>query len=430
MVPAMDARTQLRRRRDAVFGSNARLFYDTPLHLERGEGVWLFDVDGTRYLDLYNNVPCVGHGNPRVAQAIGEQSATLNVHNRYLHDAAIDYAERLLRLHHPQLESMVMACSGTEAIEVAFMMARAVTGNAGVICTDATYHGNSTQVRAMNGLPAGSTRENMWAISTPQLFRPIEPGLSEAELGDRHLDELATTIDRMNESGDGVAALIMCSILANEGLPTPPAGLLHRAAGMVRDAGGIVIADEVQAGFARSGNWWGYQTSGFEPDIVVMGKPMGNGVPVSAAASSHEVVSTFRERCRYFNTYASSPLQAAAGGAVLDEIIDRDLVAQVAHVGAHLKAGLSALQTSEPRMGDVRGHGLFLGVDWVRPGTTEPDAAGAARMVEALKLKGMLIGQNGQHHNVLKIRPPLVFGIEHADRFLEAFGAALHDDVS
>jgi 4-aminobutyrate aminotransferase-like enzyme len=186
-----------------------------------------------------------------------------------------------------------------------------------------------------------------------------------------------------------------------------------------------VIADEVQAGFARSGNWWGYDTSGFRPDIVCMGKPMGNGLPVSAVASSHERISGFRRRSRYFNTFAASPLQAAAGMAVIDEITDRGLVAQVGAVGSHLVAGLRALQPDHPRMGDVRGCGLFVGIDWVHPGTTDPDVAGAAAMVEALKARNMLMGKSGQHGNVLKLRPPLVFEHEHADLFLAAFTDAV-----
>ncbi|MCP3935897.1 MAG: aminotransferase class III-fold pyridoxal phosphate-dependent enzyme [Actinomycetia bacterium] len=423
----MDERDSLIERRNQAFGDGAHLFYDTPVHLQRGEGVWLFDVDGTRYLDLYNNVPCVGHGNPRVAKAVADQIATLNVHNRYLHDAAIEYAERLMALHHDQITSMVMCCSGTEAVEVALTMARAATGRRGVICTDATYHGNSTQVGALTHLPVGASRGNAFSITTPQRFRPQQNGLSDAELCDLHLDELASTIAGIRASGEGVAALIMCSILANEGLPNAPSGFFVRAAEMVRAAGGLVVADEVQAGFARSGNWWGYQTSGFEPDIVVMGKPMGNGIPVSAAAANHSLVSQFREQFRYFNTYASSPVQAAAGNAVLDEIIERGLVEQVARVGREVSEGLVELQANEPRMGDIRGHGLFLGIDWVQPHTTDPDPAGAKALVEALKRRGMLLGQSGQHGNVLKIRPPLVFDSEHAGLFLGAFEAALAD---
>ncbi len=402
-------------------GHHAPLFYDEPVELVSGEGVWLEAADGTRYLDLYNNVPCVGHANPRVASALAEQATVLNVHSRYLHPSVIDYAERLVGLHHDGIESVVLACSGSEATEMALTMARTLTGNRGLIGTDATYHGNTSLVSKLTALPVGVDRDGVRSISTPQVFRPIEDGLSESELGQRYLDQLAATIEQLQADGLGVAGIILCSILANEGLPQVPAGWFAAAAEMVRAAGGLVIADEVQAGFARSGQWWGYDTSGFVPDIVCMGKPMGNGLPLSAVAASNEAITGFRRKHRYFNTFAASPMQAAAGMAVIDEITDRELVASVASVGGRLQAALREIQPDDPRMGDVRGHGLFIGIDWVTPGTTEPDVAGAARMVEALKARGILLGKAGQHGNVLKIRPPLVLESEHADLFLDAF---------
>lgn len=408
-------------------GVGAPLFYDEPIELARGEGVWLYDTDGHRYLDLYNNVPCVGHGNPRVVEALAGQAATLNVHSRYLHDGVVDYVERLVGLHHDGLESAVLACSGTEAVEVALMMARAATGKLGVICTDATYHGNSAQVAKLTALAVGTRRSGVRSISTPQRYRPIETGLTDPELCERHLAQLEATIAALDAAGEGFAGMIVCSILANEGLPMAPTGWFERAAAIVHDAGGLVIADEVQAGFARSGRWWGYETSGFRPDIVCMGKPMGNGMPVSGVAASHELVSGFRRRHRYFNTFAASPMQAAAGMAVIDEITDRDLVAHVAAVGQDFRSRLRDLQPEHPAMGDVRGHGLFLGIDWVRPGSTEPDADGAARVVEGLKQRGVLIGRAGQHNNVVKIRPPLVLEIEHAELFLSAFAETVAD---
>jgi 4-aminobutyrate aminotransferase-like enzyme len=410
-----------------VMGEDAPLFYDEPVELVRGEGVWLEATDGRRYLDLYNNVPCVGHANPHVVEAVARQAATLNVHSRYLHESVVTYAERLIGLHHDGIESAILACSGTEAAEMAVTMARGATGKQGIICTDATYHGNSSVTARLTSLPVGTERRGVRSISTPQLFRPLEPGLSEDELCERHLEQLELTIVGLEADGTGLAGIILCSILANEGLPQPPAGWFEQATDMVRAAGGLVIADEVQAGFARSGNWWGYETSGFLPDIVCMGKPMGNGVPLSAVASSHRLISAFRRRHQYFNTFAASPMQAAAGMAVIDEITDRDLVARVGEVGYALRTALRDLQPDHPRMGDVRGHGLFIGVDWVHPGTTEPDAGGAKAVVEALKNRGMLLGTDGQYDNVLKIRPPLVFGHVHAATFLAAFTEAVDD---
>lgn len=412
--------SELLDRHHRVMGDHAPLFYEEPLTLQSGNGVWLENLNGDRYLDLYNNVPCVGHANPRVVANLAEQAATLNVHSRYLHDGVVNYVERLVGLHHDGIESAILGCSGTEATEMALTLARTVTGKRGIICTDATYHGNSSLVGRLSGLPVGVERNGVKSISTPQLFRPFHAGLSEAELLQKHLDQLEATIVSFADSG-GFAGMMLCSILANEGLPNPPAGWFAEATAMVADAGGLVIADEVQAGFARSGSWWGYEVSDFIPDVVCMGKPMGNGFPLSAMAASHEMVTKFRETHRYFNTFASSPLQAAAGSAVIDEIVERGLVGQVAEVGSRLKTALTELQPQHPQMGDVRGSGLFIGIDWVEPGTNNPDIGGAQRMVEALKSRFVLLGKAGQHGNVLKIRPPLVFENEHAELFLDAF---------
>ena len=418
--------SELLDRHNLVMGDHAPLFYEEPLTLCSGDGVWLKDLNGDCYLDLYNNVPCVGHANPRVVENLAEQAATLNIHSRYLHEGVVTYVERLVGLHHDGIESAILGCSGTESTEMALTLARTVTGRQGIICTDATYHGNSSLVGRLSGLPVGVERSGVKSISTPQLFRPIAEGLSDAELLQKHLDQLEATINSFADQG-GFAGMMLCSILANEGLPDPPEGWFVEATAMVKAAGGLIIADEVQAGFGRSGSWWGYEVSDFTPDVVCMGKPMGNGFPVSAMAASHEMVSKFRETHRYFNTFASSPLQAAAGSAVLDEIIENGLVQQVAHVGAGLKTALTDLQAEHPQMGDVRGSGLFIGIDWVAPGTTDPDVVGAQRMVESLKSRLILLGKAGQHGNVLKIRPPLVFQDEHAELFLEAFKDCLLD---
>lgn len=418
--------SELLDRHHLVMGDHAPLFYEEPLTLCSGDGVWLKDLHGDCYLDLYNNVPCVGHANPRVVKNLADQAATLNIHSRYLHEGVVTYVERLVGLHHDGIESAILGCSGTESTEMALTLARTVTGRQGIICTDATYHGNSSLVGRLSGLPVGVERSGVKSISTPQLFRPIAEGLSDAELLQKHLDQLEATINSFADQG-GFAGMMLCSILANEGLPDPPEGWFVEATAMVKAAGGLIIADEVQAGFGRSGSWWGYEVSDFTPDVVCMGKPMGNGFPVSAMAASHEMVSKFRETHRYFNTFASSPLQAAAGSAVLDEIIENGLVQQVAHVGAGLKTALTDLQAEHPQMGDVRGSGLFIGIDWVAPGTTDPDVVGAQRMVESLKSRLILLGKAGQHGNVLKIRPPLVFQDEHAELFLEAFKDCLLD---
>jgi len=409
----------LQRRHEQLMGRTAPLLFDEPLELAAGHGVWLIDTDGQRFLDLYNNVPCVGHANPHVGDAVARQVATLNVHSRYLHENVIAYGERLMALHHDGIESMIMTCTGSEAVELAIRIARTATGRSGLICTDATYHGNTSLVGRTRRLATGEGQGDIRSISTPGTFRPLQEGLNEQQLLQLHLDELAQTIESFNDSG-GFAGLLVCSILANEGLPVPPAGWFEQVCAMVHEAGGLVIADEIQAGFGRSGQWWGYQTNNFTPDITTMGKPMGNGMPVSAVAASNELITQFRGANPYFNTFASSPLQAAAANAVLDEIENRELLRSVTEIGERIRRELRVFQESTPEMGDVRGEGLYIGIDWVEPGTTIPDAAGAVRFVEALKSKHIHVGHAGHHWNVVKIRPPIVIEHEHVDLLLEA----------
>jgi 4-aminobutyrate aminotransferase-like enzyme len=423
--------TTLAARRDRALGTGAPLFYDKPLHIVRGEGTYLFDDTGRRYVDMYNNVPCVGHANPHVVEAMARQQATLNVHSRYLHEGIVALAERIAALHGPSIESVVFSCSGTEANEVALRIARGATGKQGIVCTNATYHGNSEAVGKMTRIGAGqNTGGDVRAIPFPEMFRPIVPGASESDLLEAYLERLRGVIRSFEDDGTGFAGLIVCPIFANEGLPDVPSGFMARAAEMVRAAGGYLIADEVQAGYCRTGRWWGYEGTGFTPDIVVTGKPMGNGLPLAATAASKALVDGFRARTRYFNTFASSPLQAAVGMAVID-VIERDkLKENVARVGASLKAALGERKKTCAAIGDVRGHGLFIGVEMVKGNALEPDSERAIEVVNKLKDRGFLTSNAGAFRNVVKIRPPLVFGQRDADEFLTAFDttiAEIHD---
>ncbi len=414
-------------RRDRAFGAGSPLFYSTPLHIVRGEGVYLFDADGRRYIDMYNNVPCVGHANPTVVEAMARQQGTLNVHSRYLHEGIVAFAERLTALHGPQIESVVFSCSGTEANEVALRMARLVTGKSGIVCTNHTYHGNSETIGKLTRIgDISNATGNVRAIPFPEKLRPLVPGASEAELTEAYLDRLRGAIRGLEEDGMGFAGLIVCSIFANEGLPDVPAGFMPRAAEIVRAAGGLVIADEVQAGYCRTGKWWGYEVTGFTPDIVVTGKPMGNGLPLAATAASRALIEQFRAATRYFNTFASSPLQAAVGMAVLD-VIERDgLRENVATVGAALKAAVNQRKARFASIADVRGEGLFVGVEIAKPDAIRtPDSDKAIEIINRLKDKGFLTSNAGAYRNVVKIRPPLVFKQNHADEFLVAFDATM-----
>jgi 4-aminobutyrate aminotransferase-like enzyme len=414
-------------RRDRALGAGAPLFYNEPLEIIRGEGIHLFDAAGRSYVDMYNNVPCVGHANPHVVEAMARQQGTLNVHSRYLHEGIVAFAERLTDLHGPSIESVVFSCSGTEAVEVALHIARNATGKRGIVATNATYHGNSEAVIALTR--AGYEPERCPEVRTipfPEQYRPLQAGLSEAALADVYLDRLRQAIDSLEAEGPGFAGVVFCSIFANEGLPDVPRDFMGRAAEMVRAAGGLVIADEVQAGYCRAGRWWGYQVTGFEPDIVVTGKPMGNGLPLAATASSRALVERFRAATRHFNTFAASPLQAAVGMAVLDVIDEQGLEQSSATVGFGLKQALIERKQGRPWIGDVRGHGLFVGIEVVADGEgREPDRDRTVDVVNRLKDKGFLTSNAGAYANVVKIRPPLVFSQDNAREFLAAFDETL-----
>jgi 4-aminobutyrate aminotransferase-like enzyme len=418
----MDTRSLIDRRTQ-VFGAGAPLFYQAPLHIVRGEGVYLFDADGRRYLDMYNNVPCVGHGNPRVAAAMARQQATLNVHGRYLHEGAVAFAERLVGLQAPNIESVVFSCSGTEANEVALLIARIATGKRGIVCTNAAYHGSNEAVGAVSYLGRRKrANDEVRTFPFPETFRPLEP--SGADPAEAYLERLGLAIRELEGTGAGFAGLILCPLFANEGLPDVPPGFLRRAAEIVHTAGGLVIADEVQAGYGRTGRWWGHDGTDLAPDVVVAGKPMGNGLPLAATFASRALIETFRARTRYFNTFAGTPLQAAAGMAVLDVIEEAGLLDNAARVGGALKQALQDRKTRWPVIGDVRGAGLFIGLEMVGPDRS-PDLARAVDIVERLKDRGFLTSNAGAHGNVVKIRPPLLFSAQHAADFLEAFDATL-----
>ncbi len=410
-------------RREQALGVGAALFYDEPLHIVRGDGAYLYDADGRRYVDMYNNVPCVGHGNPVVAEAMARQQATLSVHSRYLHEGIVSFAERLTALQHDGIECAIFSCSGTEAVDVAFQMARAATGRRGIVCTNSTYHGSSALVDQLSYLDRTSNEsDEIRAFPFPEMYRPLVEGADEEEVGEAYLRTVRTAIDGLQQSGAGFSALIMCSILANEGLPDIPRGFMRRAAEMARDAGGLVIADEVQAGYGRTGQWWGYDATGFTPDIIVTGKPMGNGLPLAATTASKMLVDCFRAKTSYFNTCASSPLQAAVGMAVLDEIERGKLCDNARKVGARLKTELGKRQEAYDFIGDVRSQGLFLVVEMIHHGEAKKaHAALASDIVNRLKEKGFLTNTDGALNNVVKIRPPLVFSDKDADDFLVAF---------
>ena len=424
----MTVDTQLLERRYRLLGARAPLFYNEPLHIVRGEGVWLYDADGKKYLDVYNNVPNVGHCHPHVVEALYKQSQTLNVHNRYLHELVVDYAERLTALHDDPLSMAFIVCTGSEANEIALRMARQATGKLGIICTNCAYHGNTTAVDELaTGLYGGATPSpNVKAVPFPESYRPLD-GLTGEALATAYSDKVKQAIDEFEEEGIGFAGILICPIFSGEGLPDVPPGYMEQAMDHVRAAGGLYIADEVQAGFARSGEkMWGYQLSGVTPDIVTMGKPMGNGHPVAGVVARADLVNGFREQVMYFNTFGGNPVQCAVGMAVLDVIEQESLQENALVVGEYIRDGLRALQSEHELIGDVRGHGLFNGVELVTDREAKtPATAEVRKIINAMKDKGVLINYIGMYGNVLKMRPPLPFSKDNADLLLSVLNDVL-----
>lgn len=419
LAPVTEA---LIRRRRATFGPTSMLFYKRPLHVVRAEGVWLYEADGTRCLDAYNNVPSIGHCHPAVTAAVAKQMAILNTHTRYLHDGVYAYAERLLGTMPGAISNIVFTCTGSESADLALRIARTVTGRAGLIATENAYHGNTTAVTQVSPSSASTEEQppNVMLIPAPDTYR----GGADA-LGPRFAKDVQHAIATLKDRGFAPAALIADTIFSSDGIFPGDAGFLAEAVDAVRDAGGLFIADEVQPGFARTGEaMWGFMRHGIVPDVVVMGKPMGNGFPMGGVAIRPDLLAAFGSENGYFNTFGGNPVAAAAGMAVLDTIAAERLQENARETGAYLRDGIVTL--GSPVIGDVRGTGLYIGVELVHDCESRtPDRNAAERLVNAMRERNVLIGTAGKFGNVLKIRPPLAFRREHADIFLEALAAAL-----
>ncbi len=393
-------------RRERLLGPNVPTFYRRPVHIVRGEGVWLWDADGRRYLDCYNNVAHVGHCHPHVVEAIARQAATLNTHTRYLHGLVLDYVERLTATLGHGLSQAIMVCTGSEANDIALRMAQAANGGLGIIATDATYHGNTAAVSQLSTRrpPIGGYAPHVRLVPAPA------PGVDFAA-------GVAAACADLAAKGFGPASLMVCPVFANEGLPGVAPGYLDAAVAVVRGQGGLVIADEVQPGFGRvAPHFWGHDWLGFAPDIVTMGKPMGNGHPVAAVVARPDIMAAFRGAFGYFNTFGGNPVSAAAAMAVLDVIEAEGLVARAASTHAHLMRRLRGLQ--HPGLRGVRGVGQFYAVEFT-------DGPFVADLVERMVARGFLLNRIGPGGATLKIRPPLPFGPDHADMLADALAAEL-----
>lgn len=411
-------------RRQSVLGSSP-LSYRDPVHIVNGEGVWLYDPTGQRYLDAYNNVQVVGHANPDVAAAIAGQARKLATNTRYLHEAVVTLSERLAATMPDGLDTVLLVNSGSEANDIAWRMATATTGHQGAIVSDHAYHGITDATTALSPeiWPEGGHPDHVETVRPP-----VDTSSSHGGAGG-FTSAMTDATNALEERGLGTAAVMFDSMFTSDGIPTLEADGLRRMADHVHESGGLVIADEVQSGYGRSGSHlWGFEASGVEPDIVTLGKPMGNGHPVAALVTRSEIASTLMDRTGVFSTFGGNPVSCAAALAVLDVVEEQNILAHAADVGEYLRAGLERLSATHDLVGAVRGQGLMTGVELVRDTETwEPATDETTAVVDGLRQRRVLVGSTGTHYNVLKIRPPLVFERNHADHLLEALDAILSD---
>ena len=420
---------QLRRKH---LSPSLSLSYREPIHVVRGLGSYLFDADGRRFLDTVNNVPHVGHCNRRVAEAVARQARVLATNTRYLHREVVALAEELLAHFPAPLEVVFLVCSGSEANELALRLARRHTGADGVVVLEGGYHGNTGGLIEISpykfdghGGDGPSDRVAVAPMPDPYRGRYRRGGAADRQLGARYGADVGKAVQRLGP--DGVAAFVAEPILSCAGQIEPPPGYLAAAYQHVRQAGGVCVADEVQTGFGRVGDaFWAFELQGVVPDIVTLGKPMGNGHPVAAVVTTREIADSFANGMEYFNTFGGNPVSCAAARAVLAEVCDRSLQEHARRTGARLLGELRRLAARRPVIGDVRGRGLFLGVEFVRdPATREPFPEACGYVVNRTRELGVLTSADGPDHNVLKIKPPLVFGDVETDRLVEVLEGVL-----
>ncbi len=411
--------------RQKYLGPSLSISYDAPLHIVSGSRQYLYDSDGRRYLDCVNNVAHVGHSHPCVVRAASDQMAILNTNTRYLHEHLIDYSERLTATLPEPLSVVYLVCSGSEANELALRLARAHTGRNEVIVVDGAYHGNTSAMADLSPYKfdgPGGAGCPPWVhkVPMPDVYRGAHRGEEAGRLYAAHVAEA------MRQS-DGVAAFFCESALGCGGQIILPSGYLREAYAAVRTAGGVCVADEVQTGFGRAGtHFWMFETQGVVPDIVTLGKPIGNGHPLGAVVTTPEIAASFRNGMEYFNTFGGNPVSCAAGLAVLDVIREEGLQENALEVGEYLKEGLRELESRHGLIGDVRGFGLFIGIELVRDRETlEPAEAEATQVVERMKDRGILLSTDGPFRNVIKIKPPLVFSKADADSLIAGLDSVL-----
>ncbi len=421
--------SDLAARRRQTLGPTYQNFYDQPLHLVRGEGVRLWDADGREYLDCYNNVVSVGHCHPRVVDALCRQAATLNTHTRYLHASVVELGEMLVARLPAGIDTCVFTCTGSEANDLAVQIARAVTGNRGVVVSEASYHGVTELTRTLStdSYPAARRPDWLAVIEPPNRYRG-PAGYDDPEAATRYLELARDALDALDARGHRPAALLIDLVWDSNGPLVAPGGYVNALAAEVRRRGGLVIADEVQSGYCRSGaNWWGSTNYALEPDILTCGKPMGAGHPLALMATRRDIAEAYAERCHYFNTFGGNPVSAEVGKAVIDVIDDEGLLDNARETGAYFESLLRELAARHATIGDVQGCGLFWGLDLVvdRDARTPVTREQMRRLCSLIVAEGVVTGHSGRYGQILKLRPPLVFARADAERAVAAIDAAL-----
>ncbi|MGD8857488.1 MAG: aminotransferase class III-fold pyridoxal phosphate-dependent enzyme, partial [Chloroflexota bacterium] len=422
-------REALLARRKRVIGPSLSLSYEEPLHIVRGYGQYLYSETGRAYIDCVNNVAHVGHCHPAVVAAGQRQMAILNTNTRYLHENLLRYAERLSGLLPEPLRVCYFVCSGSEANELALRMARTVTGRQKMIVLDGAYHGNTATLIDHSPYkhdgPGGAGRPaHVLKAPMPDPYRGLHTG---DDAGRQYAAEVQSIVEQLVLEGGGPAGIICEPLMGCGGQIVPPAGFLAQAFAHVRQAGGVCIADEVQVGFGRVGShFWAFESQGAVPDIVTLGKPIGNGHPLGAVVTTKSIAEAFANGMEYFNTFGGNPVSCAIGLAVLDVIEEEGLQARAQYVGQAFQGGLRRLMERQPLVGDVRGLGLFIGLELVKDRQTkEPAPKEAARVIELMQQRGILLSTDGPDHNVIKIKPPLVISEADAEFVVHQLGDVL-----
>lgn len=411
-------------RRARLLGPAYRLFYANPVEFSRASGVFMYDTDGNQYLDAYNNVVSVGHCHPHVNAAIAAQMDTLCTHTRYMQDGILSFAEKLLATFENEIGHVMFTCTGSEANDLALRMAKYHTGHEGIIVTSEAYHGNSELTSGFSPSMGENSRLGPWVrrVPAPDTYR-----VDTTNMGAWLAERVAEQISDLERRGVGLAAFIADSLFSSDGIFAHDPGILEPVLKVVHAAGGIFVADEVQCGFARTGShMWGYQRHGIIPDIISLGKPMGNGYPVAGIAIRPEVASEFGHDMRYFNTFGGNSVAMAAANATLDVVQSENLMENSRKVGEIMLSGLRDLMQRDERIGDVRGTGLYMGIEMVKSRETrEPDSPLALALVNEMRRRRVLISATASNANVLKVRPPLTFSANNADQFLTELDGAL-----